>query len=53
MNYVGVDLHKERSWFYVMDEQGKRISSKSISNELAILKEYFKSELTHIKCYPN
>lgn len=43
MNYVGVDLHKERSWFYVMDEKGKRISSKSISNEIIILKEYFES----------
>ena len=43
MNYVGVDLHKERSWFYIMDEKGKRISSKSISNELKILKEYFES----------
>lgn len=43
MNYVGVDLHKERSWFYVMNEQGKKISSKSISNELGVLKEYFQS----------
>jgi len=43
MNYVGVDLHKERSWFYVMDENGKRISSKSISNKIGILKEYFES----------
>ena len=43
MNYVGVDLHKERSWFYVMHENGKRISSKSISNKIVILKEYFES----------
>jgi len=43
MNYVGVDLHKERSWFYVMDENGRKISSKSISNELKVLKGYFKS----------
>lgn len=43
MNYVGVDLHKERSWFYVMDENGKKVSSKSISNELKVLKEYFES----------
>ena len=41
MNYVGVDLHKERSWFYVMDKNGKRLSSKSISNKLGILKKYF------------
>lgn len=43
MNYVGVDLHKEQSWFHVMDENGKRISSKSISNEIPVLKEFFKT----------
>ncbi|MFH1768673.1 MAG: IS110 family transposase [Candidatus Omnitrophota bacterium] len=43
MNYVGVDLHKERSWFYIMDENGRRISSKSISNEIRVLKGYFES----------
>ncbi|MEA1981360.1 MAG: IS110 family transposase [candidate division Zixibacteria bacterium] len=43
MNYVGVDLHKVQSWFYTMDENGKRMASKSISNEIAILKEYFES----------
>jgi len=43
MHYVGVDLHKERSWFYIMDENGNRLSSKSISNELKVLKEYFES----------
>ena len=32
MNYAGVDLHKERSWFYVMDEHGKRLDSQSIAN---------------------
>jgi len=43
MNYVGVNLHNERSWFHVMNENGHKISSKSISNKLNILKEYFKS----------
>jgi len=43
MNYVGIDLHKEQSWFYVMDNTGKRISSKSISNEIKVLKEYFET----------
>lgn len=43
MNYVGIDLHKEQSWFYVMDSTGKRISSKSISNEIRVLKEYFET----------
>ena len=41
MNYVGVDLHKEQSWFYVMDKSGKRISSKSISNKPEVLNKYF------------
>lgn len=41
MYYVGVDLHKEQSWFYVMSSTGKRISSMSISNEISVLKQYF------------
>jgi transposase len=41
MNYVGVDLHKEQSWFYVMDEAGNKLDSKSISNQPEVLKEYF------------
>ena len=41
MNYVGVDLHKEQSWFYVTDETGKKLDSKSISNKPDVLKEYF------------
>lgn len=41
MNYVGVDLHKEQSWFCVLDKSGKRLSSKSISNKPAVLKKYF------------
>ena len=49
MNYVGVDLHKEQSWFYVMDEKGNKLSSKSISNEIKVLKEYFKSILQPFK----
>src|SRR4030042_515331 len=40
MNYVGVDLHKERSWFYVMDELGNKLDSKSISNRPDELKRY-------------
>jgi len=41
MNNVGVDLHKERSWFYVSDEQGKRLDSQSISNSPELLRNYF------------
>jgi len=41
MYYVGVDLHKERSWFYIMDATGNKVDSKSISNNPMPLKEYF------------
>lgn len=41
MYYVGVDLHKETSWFYTVDDNGKKISSKNISNKPEILKRYF------------
>lgn len=43
MYYVGVDLHKERSWFYVMDELGNKVDSKSISNRPDELKNYLSS----------
>ena len=43
MYSVGVDLHKEQSWFFVMNQSGQRISSKSIANNPEILKEHFKS----------
>jgi transposase len=41
MYYVGVDLHKETSWFYIVDESGKKIDSRNISNKPEILKRYF------------
>ncbi len=41
MHYVGVDLHKEQSWFYVSDHEGKRLISKSISNSEEELKRIF------------
>lgn len=41
MNYVGCDLHKCTTWFYVMDESGKRIISKSISNSIEELHSFF------------
>jgi len=43
MNYVGVDLHKERSWFYVTNEQGKRIDSQSIANLPEVLRAYYET----------
>lgn len=41
MYHVGVDLHKETSWFYTVDDNGKKVSSKNISNKPEILKRYF------------
>lgn len=41
MNYVGVDLHKETSWFHILDSAGKKIDSRNIANDLGLLKEYF------------
>jgi len=41
MNYVGADLHKEQTWFYVMDENGNKISSMSISNSQESLQDFF------------
>jgi transposase len=40
MHYVGVDLHKEMSWFYVMDSHGRKLSSLSISNKPERLKQF-------------
>lgn len=42
MNYVGVDLHKEASWFCILDDQGKKLDSKKVSNKPEILKPYFR-----------
>ncbi len=41
MHYVGVDLHKQTSWFYIVDENGKKVSSKNIANKSDELKKYF------------
>lgn len=43
MYYVGVDLHKETSWFYVVDQQGNKIDSRNVSNKVPALKHYFAS----------
>ena len=43
MYYVGADLRKEQTWFYIMDENGTKIDSKSISNSQDSLKSYFAS----------
>ena len=41
MYYVGVDLHKEKSWFFVVDSSGNRVLSKNISNNEKSLKDFF------------
>lgn len=43
MYYVGIDLHKERSWFYVMDAKGRKVDSKNIPNSPDLLKKYFET----------
>lgn len=40
--YVGCDLHKHNTWFYVADNSGKRIISKSIPNNPDNLQDFFK-----------
>lgn len=41
MNYVGCDLHKETTWFYVLDEQGQKVLSENITNDHVSLKQLF------------
>lgn len=41
MFYVGVDLHKEQSWFYCTDSTGNKVFSKSIANTPKKLKHFF------------
>lgn len=43
MYYVGVDLHKEQSWFHVTDEYGTTLDSKSIPNLPALLQRYLQA----------
>lgn len=42
MYYVGVDLHKQTSWLYVLDSSGNKVDSTNLSNNCDILKNYFK-----------
>ena len=34
-------MHKETSWFYSVDSQGKKVDSKNIANKAGTLKRYF------------
>lgn len=38
MNYVGCDLHKETTWFYVLNEQRQKVFSENVRNEIGELK---------------
>lgn len=43
MNYVGVDLHKETSWFCVLDNNGRELNSRNITNNINELKQFLQS----------
>ena len=43
MLYVGCDLHKHSTYFYVIDNKGKRILNQSIPNDAALLHKFFRS----------
>jgi transposase len=43
MYYVGCDLHKATTYFYVVDKQGKCIANKSIANEPELLNTFLSS----------
>ena len=37
MHYVGSDLHKEQTWFYVIDEKGKVADTKVLKSANPLL----------------
>lgn len=41
MNYAGCDLHKETTWFYVLNERGEKVLSQNVTNDRASLKAIF------------
>jgi hypothetical protein len=43
MNYVGVDLHKETSWFCILDDKGCELNSRNISNNIDDLKQFLQN----------
>jgi transposase len=43
MYYIGCDLHKSSTYFYIVDEKGKCILNKSIPNNVVILHKFFDS----------
>jgi len=43
MNYVGVDLHKQTSYFCILNEHGKIVMQKNISNDLENLTNFMQT----------
>ena len=43
MNYVGVDLHKATFYFCILNEQGKKIMKKNISNDIQTLGDFIRT----------
>ncbi|MFH1309245.1 MAG: hypothetical protein ABIH85_01045, partial [Candidatus Omnitrophota bacterium] len=43
MYYVGCDLHKLSTYFYVIDDKGTCVLNKSIPNDVALLHKFLNS----------
>lgn len=43
MNYVGVDLHKQTSYFCILNEQGEKIMQKNLINDSDVLRSFMKA----------
>lgn len=43
MKYIGADLHKEQTWFFILDQTGAKLLSKSIANKPEVLHHFFQS----------
>jgi len=41
MNYIGVDLHKNNSYFYILNKNGNKVLNKRLSNNINQLKQFF------------
>ena len=41
MNYIGVDLHKNNSYFYILNKNGNKVLNKRLSNNIIQLKQFF------------
>ena len=41
MNYIGVDLHKNNSYFHILNKNGNKVLNKRLSNNINQLKQFF------------